>query len=158
MSTVQRFIDLLTAELQRSMPGYTVEAREPVEGELRADAEVKQIFITTEGIEPGEQVADLGESTQVMIPVLASCVMKRPNERTGTGVLDVAKTVIATAKTLRRRLTMVQAVQRTMRDFAQTGEPTFLRFIQEQPTLIEGFYVSITGVEVHFDLAAEEEL
>ncbi|MCP2015619.1 hypothetical protein L1280_002787 [Deinococcus sp. HSC-46F16] len=146
MSTVQRFIDLLTAELQRSMPGYTVEAREPVEGELRASSTVKQVFITTEGIEPGEEVADFGASTQVMVPVMVACVMQRPG------------TVPLAAAVLRRRQAMVQAVQRTMRDFAETGEPTLLRFIQEQPQLIEGYLVSITGVEVHYDLLAEEEL
>jgi len=146
MNTPQRFIDALVAELRASLPTYTVEAREPAEGELVANSATKQIFVTREGIEPGEDIADLGLSTQVMVPVMVACVMQRP----GTPALASA--------VLRRSLTIVQAIQRTMRDFAQTGEATLLRFIQEQPQLIEGFYVSVSGVEVHFDLLAEEVL
>lgn len=146
MNTVQRVINALVAELQSSLPGYTVEAREPFEGELVADATTKQIFVTREGIEPDEQYADGGASTQVMVPVMVACVMQRP----GTPALA--------AGVLRRSLTIVQAIQRVIRAFAQAGEPVYLRFLREEPQLIEGFYVSITGVEVHFDLAAEEAL
>lgn len=147
-SLPQQLIDALTTELVRVFGPrqYTVEAREPAEGELLAREDAKQIFITTEGLEPGTDIADMGESTQVILPVMVACVMRRPGN------------VILAAQVLRRRLTLVQAVQRVMRDFNQAQTGAQLRFIQEQPTLIEGYFVSVTGLELEFDLDAEDTL
>lgn len=146
MNPVQAYIDHLSAELVRSLPGLTVEAREPTEGELAAGREAKQIFVTTEGIEMGEQIADLGLSTVVRVPVMVACVMPRPS------------TPLYAAQTLRRRLQVMQAIQRANRTFCQDRTDCLLNIIQESPSLIEGFYVSITGIEIEFDLISEEKL
>lgn len=159
MNPVQDFIDLLAAELTATFArhAYTVQAREPVEGELVAEKDSKQIFITTDAIDPAEDIADGGTSTGILIPVLVSCVMQRPKVMNDT-VLDVPKTIALSAKVLRRRLSMVQAVQRARQQFAQTHSEVSTRFIQEKPVLIEGFLVSITGVELELNLDAEGEL
>lgn len=146
MNPIQAFIDALTVALQAAFVphGYTVEQREPAEGELVADANAKQIFITTEGFESPEGVADMGQSTRIRVPVMVACVMQRPS------------TAVLSAKTLRRRMTILQACQRAVRDFDDPS--TLVYLVQEQPTLIEGYYVSITQLDVQHDLDAEEQL
>lgn len=170
-SLPQQLIDALTAELTRVFGpiGYSVEAREPIEGELKANAVSKdaggnviptrQIFITTESISPGPNIADQGMSTASVIPVLIGLVMQRPNVRRADGTLDIPGTITLQAKTLRRRLTLVQAVQRVMREFGmQHSDVEDLSFIQEQPVLMEGFLVSVVGIELTFYLGSEEAL
>lgn len=142
--SVQGFINALKVELEASLPGYTVQALEPIEGQLKADTNIKQVFITTEGIESPEGVADMGASTRIRVPVLVSCVMKRPTTET------------LNAQVLKRRLTILQACQRAVRDYPDPD--TLVYLVQEQPNLIEGFYVSITQLDVQYDLQAEEIL
>jgi hypothetical protein len=142
----QDFIQRLDQELKAKFVPlkYTVEAREPIEGELIATADARQIFITSDGFEFPDPIADQGSSTRLIVPVQVACVMKRP--RTVTEFFSV----------LKRRLTIVQACQRTVKNY---GVPsTLVTFVGEQPNLIEGYYVSITQVNVQFDLDAEEEL
>lgn len=148
MNRVQQFIDHLTVELTRSVPGVKVEAREPAESELAANANIKQIFITTEGIElpDGSQIADLGLSSVVSVPVMVACVMPRP------------ATEEFAVQTLRRRLQVVQAVQRACRTFCEQQTGCVLNIISEQPNIVEGYFVSVTGIEVEFDLLTEENL
>lgn len=146
MNLPQQLIDALIAEVKRMLPDHTVEAREPAEGELNANTTVKQVFVTTEGFQPAEEFADQGESTQLILPVMVACVMPRPGS------------VLYAAQTLRRRLKLTQAVQRVIRDFTHQHTEADLTWIQEQPTLIEGFYVSIQGIELRFSLPSEEAL
>ena len=147
MNLVQQYIDHLAAELRQTFPTLTVEQREPAEGELAATEDTRQIFLTTEGIELGEQIADQGLSTVVLVPVMASTVMPRPSNP-----LDAVRT-------LRRRLKLFQAVQRSIRTFPPAVDgAALLNIVQEQPNLIEGYYVSIVGIEITFDLATEEAL
>ncbi|MBZ9753178.1 hypothetical protein K7W42_20285 [Deinococcus sp. HMF7604] len=146
MNPVQEFIDLLQTTLEAALPSYTVEAREPAEGELVATDEVKQIFITTEGFDFAEGIADFGQTTRVVVPVMVGCVMQRPGK------------VTLAAKVLRRRLTLVQAVQRAVQDFGPVRPDVMAVPLSEQPLLIEGYLVSMTGVELTFDLDAEEGL
>ena len=62
-------------------------------------------------------------------------------------------------RTLRRRLKLFQAVQRSIRTFPPAVDgAALLNIVQEQPNLIEGYYVSIVGIEITFDLATEEAL
>jgi len=144
MNAVQVMIDTLVRVLTAALPTYTVEAREPVEGELKAGADVKQVFITTEGFELPEGYASGGTSVRVLVPVLVSIVMQRPSTP------DLA------AKVLRRRITLVQAVQRAAREFALQRPDVNVDLLQEAPTLIEGYYVSVTGLEMMFDMSTEE--
>lgn len=146
MNLPQLLIDALVAEIKAVLPDHKVEAREPTESELAANETVRQVFVTTEGMEPGEAFADLGESTQLLIPVMVSCVMPRPG------------TVTYATQTLRRRLKLIQAVQRVIRDFTHAHPMADLTWIQEQPSLVETFYVSIQGIELRFNLPAEEAL
>ncbi|MFB9991225.1 hypothetical protein ACFFLM_04410 [Deinococcus oregonensis] len=141
--SVQAFITALKVELEASLPSYSVQAFEPIEGQLKVGTDSKFIFITTEGIESPEGVADMGASTRIRVPVLVSCVMALPDNE------------VLAAKILRRRLVIIQACQRVVRDF----DPNVLVYlVQEQPSLIEGFYVSIVQLDVQYDLQAEEEL
>lgn len=148
MSGVTGFIAALKAELQASLPSYTVQAREPIEGELVADEYTRQLFITTEGIESPEGVADLSMSTTIRVPVLVSCVMRRAEQETEA------------LKVLKRRLSIVQACQRAVRNYCVEGAGagnTAVYWIQEQPNLIEGFYVSISQLDVEYDLQSTGE-
>lgn len=146
MNLPQLFINALAAEIKAALPDHTVEAREPAETELAANKDVRQVFLTTEGLElpEGQQIASQGESSVVLLPVLASLVMPRP------GSADLA------LRTLRRRIVFMQAVQRAVRAFAAAHTGIELNILQEQPTLIEGYYVSIIGVELVFDLSLED--
>ena len=151
MNAPQEFIDALSAELTRKFgPGtpskYTVEVREPVEGELKVAADAKQMFITTEGFDFPEGVADQGELTRITVPVMLSVVMKRPSS------------VLMSAQTLARRLTVAQALQRVVKSFAYSHPEVMVTPLSEQPMLIEGYYVSVTGVELDFDLDCEVSL
>ena len=142
------FIDVLKAELVESLTGYTIEAREPIEGELKADVSGKQIFITTEGIESPEGVADLARSTVIRIPVLVSCVMQFP------------KTEADARKVLKRRLSMMQACQRAVFTYCVAGAGagnTAVYLEQEQPNLIEEYYVAIVELIVEYDLQSTGE-
>ncbi len=142
----QDFIQQLVLELQaKFVPlNYTVEAREPVEGELIAKTDTRQIFVTTDGFEFPDGFADQGQSTRIITPVQIACVMKRPGK------------VSEFYSVLKRRLTIVQACQRTVKNYSVPS--TLITFVGEQPNLIEGYYVSITQINVQFDLDAEEEL
>lgn len=144
MSAVQDMIDTLVRVLSAALPGYTVEAREPLEGELVASTDTRQVFITTEGLELPEGYADGGETVRVLVPVLVACVMQRP------GTVELAK------KTLRRRLTLAQGVQRAAREFALSHPHIAVNLLEERPELIEGYYVSVTGLEIMFDMDTEE--
>ncbi|MDP9766650.1 hypothetical protein [Deinococcus enclensis] len=134
MNLPQLLIDALVAEIKTVLPDHKVEAREPAESELAANETVRQVFVTTEGLEPGEEFANQGESTQLLIPVFVSCVMPRPG------------TVVFAAQTLRRRLKLIQAVQRVIRDFTHAHPMADLTWIQERPSLVETFYVSIQAL------------
>ena len=142
------FIDALKAELVASLPSYTIEAREPIEGELKADVSGKQIFITTEGIESPEGIADLSQSTMLRIPVLVSCVMQFP------------KTEVQARAVLKRRLSMVQACQRAVFTYCVAGAGagnTAVYLEQEQPNLIEEYFVAIVQLSVEYDLLSTGE-
>ncbi|EYB68930.1 hypothetical protein DEIPH_ctg013orf0036 [Deinococcus phoenicis] len=145
---LELFITELVAELKRRFEpsGYTVEAREPAEGELAANSTTKQIFVTQEGFDGAEaQDADGGDFINITTAVMVGCVMKRPS----TEVLAVG--------TRQRRRTLVQAVRRVMRDFTARHDVVELAFLGEAPQLIDTFYVSLTGVELRFSIPAEEE-
>ncbi|AWN22211.1 hypothetical protein DKM44_02310 [Deinococcus irradiatisoli] len=139
------FIQALKAELQTSFPEYTVQAREPIEGELKASSSERQLWITTEGFDSGEDVADQGQSTEIRVPVFVSIVIQRPRSENATEVA------------LTRRLNVVQACQRAARDFNNQESDALVNFIQEQPLIIEGFLVSVTQLDIQYDLGAEEE-
>lgn len=158
---VQDFIDALQTELTACFGPrkYTIEAREPTDEELLADKDHKQIFITTEGIDPGEaDIADEGQTTSIVIPVLVSCIMQRPAPKLASGLLNVPLTIQLYAEMLTRRLTIVQAVQRVRRAFNITHNHVTTRFLKEQPVLINGYVVSITGAELELHLDSEEDI
>lgn len=144
MSAVQDMIDTLVRVLSAALSGYTVEAREPLEGELAANTDVKQIFVTTEGFELPDGYADHGESVRMVVPILVACVMQRP------GTPDLAR------KTLRRRITLAQSVQRAVTEFNLSHPYVSVNLLSEAPTLIEGYYVSVTGLEMMVDMGTEE--
>ncbi|GAA4002684.1 hypothetical protein GCM10022631_11740 [Deinococcus rubellus] len=142
---VLNFIQALKAELQTSFPQYTVLAREPIEGELKASNAERQLWITTEGFDSGEDVADQGYSTEIRVPVFVSIVIQRP------------KTEAATIAALTRRLNVVQACQRAARAFNHQESGALVNFMQEQPLIVEGFLVSVTHLDIEYDLGAEDE-
>lgn len=155
MSVPQRFIDLLKTELEASfgtldLP-YTVQAREPVEsevGEGSGGPGERQIFISTGNLGFPEGIADQGSGTMLEVPVLVSTVMSFPQSEA------------ATAAVLRRRLTVIQAIQRAVEGFAQEPDTTLEVIAQddEEPQMIDGYYVSVVGVLLRFYLNSREEL
>ena len=153
MNTVQTFIDLLKAELEQSFTphGYTVQAREPVESEVGEGSTgpgERQVFISTGGFSFPEGIADFGGTVRVEVPVIVSTVMGFP------------KSEEATAAVLRRRLTVVQALQRAAQSHATAHPDQVLNLVvdDEEPQNIEGYYVSVVGLLLTFDLDTQEEL
>lgn len=138
------FIQALKAELQHSFPTYTVQAREPVEGELKAASSERQLWITTEGFDSGEDVADQGLSSEIRVPVFISIIIQRP------------KTEAATQTALTRRLNVVQAAGRAASAFNHQESGALVNFIQEQPMIVEGFLVSVTHLDIQYDLGTED--
>ena len=147
-NTPQQFIDALKTRLQERLggSGYRIEAREPFEGELAADAQTKQIFITTEGMRVPDALADGGSATQIVMPVATACVMRRPGEE------------VLSAKVLRRRQTVMQAIQSVVGEFAHQRPDVLANIQNEDLLLIEGHHVSIITVDLSYDLDSEEDL
>lgn len=151
MSVVQDFVAVLKAELERTFTphGFTVEAREPVESEVGEGENgpgQKEIFISTGGFSFPEGIADMGETTRLTVPVLVSTVMGFPRSEA------------ATAAVLARRLSVVRAIQRAVRDFSLSAPGHLLSVVPDAntPENIEGYYVDLIGILVEFDLPCEE--
>ncbi|WP_261665497.1 hypothetical protein [Deinococcus sp. Marseille-Q6407] len=144
----QQFIDNLKARLTERLGGngYRVEAREPLDGELKATKEAKQIFITTEGMRVPDALADGGSATQIIMPVATACVMRRPGEE------------VLSAKVLRRRQTVMQAIQSVVEEFSDQRPDVLANIQNEDLLLIEGHHVSIITVDLSYDLDSEEDL
>lgn len=153
MNPAQTLIDTICHELERSFApdGYTVKAIEPTEsaiGQGESGGDEKEIYVTTGGMSFPEGIADMGGTTRVLIPVIVSTVMSWPT------------TPDLTAAVLRRRLTVVQALQRAATSHA-TDHPEHVIDIavdDEEPQNIDGYYVSILGVQLTFDLPTMEAL
>lgn len=157
---VQDFIDVLVGELtQRLPPEYSVQAREPLEGELDASASARQVFVTVDGIENADpEYADGGHNTRVRVPVMVGTVMRRPVVQGPQGEVRLAETLKLARGTLARRLSVIQAIQKARRSFAHSHSTVLTEYIGENPQSIEGFYVSVAGVLLEFNLDSEGEL
>lgn len=152
MNPAQTLIDTIVTELERSFgpDGYAVRATEPAESAIGQgeSGDEKEIYVTTGGMSFPEGIADMGGTTRVLIPVIVSTVMSWPT------------TPDLTAAVLRRRLTVVQALQRAATSHA-TDHPEHVIDIavdDEEPQNIDGYYVSILGIQLTFDLPTMEAL
>lgn len=140
------FKDLLKQTLQVDLPTYTTQIREPWEGELAATNTVKQIWITREGFSNGEDIADLGQTTALSVPVFVSIVMQRP------------KTEAATRLTDQRAEDVIRACRKAVNIFNATHAESgaLVNFMQEQSVIVEGFLVSVMHLDIEYDLGAED--
>ena len=135
-----RFIDELALQLTAAFPGYQVNAQEPPETKL----DPRTMWIATDSIEQGVDIADLGETVGISVPVFITTVMSIPT------------TPAETKTTLARRLSIIQAAQRAARDFIPTNGALVL-YVGEGAVIGNDVYVSAVQVNVQYQLEAEGE-
>lgn len=144
----EQFIAAVLAELRAEFGPrqYVVEDREPIQGELKATASSKQMFVVTDGIQPApEDNATGGESMRVVVPVFVLSVMRRPGDTALSGPLRRTRKGVQRAL-MRARLTVLA-----------TGPDAVITLLGEALGFEEGLLVSTSGAEVEFSLTAQEE-
>ena len=134
------FLEVLVDELTRSQPTYTVHAREPDASEL----EPGQIWISNEGIEASEGVADLGRSSRVIVPFFVLSVMSPTTD-------DVQFRAV-----LRRRLSILQALTRAAEAFVPQNAALVL-LAGETTEIRKDMFLSSVEVRVQYDLESTGE-
>ena len=134
------FIDQLTQQLIQAFPTYVVKAQEPPETNLKARTQ----WVATDSIEQGVDIADLGESVGIVVPVFIVTVMSVP------------ATPAETRETLKRRLSVIQAAQRTCRTFVPEND-ALVMYIGESAVIGRDFYISTVQINVQYSLQAEGE-
>ena len=132
------FIDQLTEQLVLAFPTYQVSAREPPETNLKPGTQ----WVATDSIEQGVDIADLGESVGIVVPVFITTVMSVP------------ATPLETRATLARRLSVIQAAQRACRSFIPEND-ALVTYVCESAVIGGDLYVSTVQINIQYSLQAE---
>lgn len=144
----EQFITAVLAELRAEFGPrqYVVEDREPIQGELKATAGSKQLFVVTDGLQSAaEDNATGGESIRVVVPVFVLLVLRRPGDTSLSGPLRDARKQVQ------------RALMRARSAVLATGPDGVITLLGEALGFEEGLLVSTSGAEVEFSLTAEEE-